>query len=84
MPETTPTWACMSPVPHPCLHTIPASHTHQPYLGPAEKGIKARGDLFWGLSGSKRKGLYTWGREDRPAGWGFSGHPDTPRKDRCR
>lgn len=31
------------------------------FLGPAEKGIKARGDLFWGLSGSKRKGLYTSG-----------------------
>lgn len=31
------------------------------FLGPAEKGMKARGDLFWGASGSKRKGLNTSG-----------------------
>ena len=66
------------PLHHP--QTLPTSHTSWPYLGPAEKGMKARGDLFWGASGSKRKGLNTWRTErGRATGWDISGYLDTPR-----
>ena len=37
-------------------HCIPTSNAQCPHLGPAEKGIKAKGDLPLMFSGSKRKG----------------------------
>lgn len=37
--------------------TPPGSDSHCAHLGPAEKGIKARGDLPLLFSESKRKGL---------------------------
>lgn len=54
-----------------------------PHLGPTENGINARGDLFWDVAGSKRKGLYTWGQRGRLAGWGASGTQTPPEKP-CR
>ena len=64
-PYPAPTALSGISVPDPCPHhLIPTSDALCAHLGPAEKGIKARGDLFWGVSGLKRKGLYTWGQRE--------------------